>query len=194
MLQHQASQVAVEICDDFAESMHWQTYLATIRRDGSWWKGDLNVDLLTPFSSHIATGWCDLFARDFFSSLQSETLRLISAVSNEVTESVPDYLQARAKQQVEAIIHSYVEKKRHTAFQLAAKDLTEGLKEAANSIEEQLDNALSEVARTVEKNMSVLWDGPVLVGDGEDVVGPRMRMIGVLDRIISEIDARAATP
>ncbi len=71
-----------------------------IRRDGSWWKGDLNVELLTPFSSHIATGWCELFAKDFFTSFQSEALHAVSAVANDVTESVPDYLAGRAMQQV----------------------------------------------------------------------------------------------
>ena len=49
----------------------------------------------------------------------------------------------------QAIINKYVDEKRTTVFQVAADDLTGGLKQAANSIGEQLDDALAEIARTV---------------------------------------------
>ena len=207
-------------------------HFVAIRHDGRWRKGNLNAELLTPFSSHIATGWCELFAKDFFTSLQSEALRAVSSVAEEVVETVPDYLKGRAKCQVkvclteahaalediipmvqravqnhrkeisrrlaprieaemldgydlakveqgpgcvarqkvcdvklfnflralnarirtsmsQAVIHKYVDEKRITVFQVAANDLTGGLKQAANSIGEQLDSALAEVARTV---------------------------------------------
>ncbi len=41
--------------------------------------------------------------------------------------------------------------------------------------------------------MSVLWEGPVLLdGDGDDGVALRMRMIGVLNGVISDINSRTA--
>lgn len=52
----QASAVAVDTTKDFANSMHWATFRATLRRGGSF-RRDLNAELCLPMTRTIANRW-----------------------------------------------------------------------------------------------------------------------------------------
>lgn len=45
--------------------MHWQTYRATLRRNGTW-KRDLNLELVNPFTRMLASSWARVFEQDLF--------------------------------------------------------------------------------------------------------------------------------
>ncbi|KAI0723405.1 hypothetical protein C8Q76DRAFT_783295 [Earliella scabrosa] len=93
-----ATQTAVTITDNFGNSMPWQTYRATLRRDGCW-RRDLNGELIQPFAQHIAGSWRQLFERDFFSSFETDAVETVLALVSDVVQSVPPYLRVRAEEQ-----------------------------------------------------------------------------------------------
>ncbi|RDX53114.1 hypothetical protein OH76DRAFT_1480146 [Lentinus brumalis] len=239
-----AAQRAVQIADEFAASMAWQSFRATLRRDGSY-KRDLNAELTIPFSAHIAESYCELFRKDFFTTLEDEALETIESLIQNFVDFVPAYLRVRAKSQGEicmaqaraslgnivpsvdralkdyqpligrkltphvqaqlvdgyrlamqetgpgsvkrqkTVVHDYVNSKKDAAFKGAAEVLTTGLHEAALSVEERLNNDLAEVSRIMEKNLAVLWEGPV---DGEDQIAARLDILSLLDEISGQLD------
>ena len=73
-----------------------------MRRDGAWNKRDLNVELIAPFSGHIATSWCELFQTDFFGSFEDDVMTTVAELMKEIAASVPPYLQAHAKKHGDA--------------------------------------------------------------------------------------------
>ncbi|KAK0490958.1 hypothetical protein IW261DRAFT_1434849 [Armillaria novae-zelandiae] len=96
----QASAAAVSTSDEFASSMHWGTYRATLRRHGSF-RRDLNVELLTPFTKNIATSWGKLFETDLFDSFKRATLQKIQKLLIDVENSAAPGLKDRTKIQGE---------------------------------------------------------------------------------------------
>ncbi|THG94658.1 hypothetical protein EW026_g6853 [Hermanssonia centrifuga] len=95
-----AAAAALETSDNFAASMHWGTYRATLRRHGSW-RQDLNVELSNPFTRQIASSWSKVFEADLFSGFEKATKEAIKKVLKEVEESAALGLKERAKGQAE---------------------------------------------------------------------------------------------
>ncbi|KAG2047441.1 hypothetical protein BDR06DRAFT_985189 [Suillus hirtellus] len=91
-----AAQGAVQCVDEFAESMHWNTYRATLRRHGSWHR-DLNVELLTPFTRNIASSWSALFESDLFTPLSSAVTECVKKLLADVEVSAAAELKERAR-------------------------------------------------------------------------------------------------
>ncbi|KAK0191014.1 hypothetical protein F5146DRAFT_1196144 [Armillaria mellea] len=96
----QASAAAVSTSYEFASSMHWGTYRATLRRHGSF-RRDLNVELLAPFTKNIAASWGKLFETDLFDSFQRATLQTIQRLLMDVENSAAPGLKDRTKIQGE---------------------------------------------------------------------------------------------
>ncbi|OCH93606.1 hypothetical protein OBBRIDRAFT_790131 [Obba rivulosa] len=117
-----AANVAVEISDKFAASMHWASYRATLRRHGSWYE-DLNVELTNPFMRNIASTWSQIFESDLFASVETSTLTTIETLVGEVEASVTDSLKDCARAQAEICAeHARVALKR--TLQLVQKTIT----------------------------------------------------------------------
>jgi hypothetical protein len=111
-----AKLAAVQTSDNFAASMHWQSYrageyfhrvrfflhrlthLSALRRYGEW-RGDLNADLIGPMAREIAASWARLFDSDLFAStLQAERAE-ITRLLQEIEASAPPELKARCHAQ-----------------------------------------------------------------------------------------------
>ncbi|KAG2118858.1 uncharacterized protein F5147DRAFT_757285 [Suillus discolor] len=90
-----AAQGAVQCVDRFAQSMHWNTYRATLRRHGSWHR-DLNVELLTPFTRNIASSWSTLFESDLFTPLSSAVTECVKKLLADVEVSAAAELKEHA--------------------------------------------------------------------------------------------------
>ncbi|TFK83640.1 hypothetical protein K466DRAFT_528541 [Polyporus arcularius HHB13444] len=95
-----AASAAVETSDQFAASMHWATYRATLRRHGMW-RQDLNVDLSNPFTRQIASSWSRVFESDLFASFEQATMDVIKQLIADVEASAAPGLKDRAKGQGE---------------------------------------------------------------------------------------------
>ncbi|KAF8310147.1 hypothetical protein DL93DRAFT_2062306 [Clavulina sp. PMI_390] len=95
-----AAASAVEVSDNIAGSMHWATYRATLRRNGSH-RIDINEELATPMSKGIASSWGKVFESDLFASFQNAANSAITVVLNEVQSKCPVGLQERAGMQAE---------------------------------------------------------------------------------------------
>ncbi|EUC63310.1 GTPase SLIP-GC protein, partial [Rhizoctonia solani AG-3 Rhs1AP] len=93
-----ARQSAVEISDNFASSMHWQSYRAALRRNGEW-KGDLNADLVGPMTREIAASWARVFDSDLFAPTVRAERQEITNLLKEVQASAPPDLSARCEAQ-----------------------------------------------------------------------------------------------
>ncbi|KAG0709554.1 hypothetical protein DFH29DRAFT_792939, partial [Suillus ampliporus] len=93
-----AAESAVQHVDEFAGSMHWATYRATLRRLGSW-RRDLNVELLTPFTRNIASSWSTLFESDLFASLSTGITLCINTLLADVEASAAAGLKDRVHAQ-----------------------------------------------------------------------------------------------
>ncbi|KAG2348817.1 hypothetical protein BDR05DRAFT_873352 [Suillus weaverae] len=93
-----AAEGAVQHVDEFAGSMHWATYRATLRRHGSW-RRDLNVELVTPFTRNIASSWSMLFESDLFASLSDAIMTCINKLITDVEASAAAGLKDRVHAQ-----------------------------------------------------------------------------------------------
>ncbi|KAF8165415.1 Dynamin family-domain-containing protein [Crassisporium funariophilum] len=95
-----AAEAAIPTVEEFAASMHWGTYRATLRRHGSW-RRDLNVELINPFTRNIAHSWSKVFESDLFAPFKVSTLATIDSLVKEVEESAAVGLKERARVQGE---------------------------------------------------------------------------------------------
>ncbi|CAE6439062.1 unnamed protein product [Rhizoctonia solani] len=93
-----ASQLAVETSDNFAGSMHWQSYRAALRRNGEW-RGDLNADLVGPMTREIAASWARVFDSDLFAPTVRAQRQEIINLLKEVQASAPPGVGARCEAQ-----------------------------------------------------------------------------------------------
>ncbi|KAF6762688.1 hypothetical protein DFP72DRAFT_876603 [Ephemerocybe angulata] len=98
-----ASKAAVPLHDEFASSMHWGTYRATLRRHGSW-RRDFNVELIAPFTKSIAHSWSQLFESDLFAPFDAAINAAIKNLLQEFEESSAPGLKDRVKLQGEACL------------------------------------------------------------------------------------------
>ncbi|KAF7301325.1 hypothetical protein MIND_00697600 [Mycena indigotica] len=95
-----AAEAAVITSDDFASSMHWASYRATLRRHGEY-RRDLNVELVNPFTRNIAQAWQQVFEADVFTPLLNSILERVSNLVKDVEKSAASGLKDYAKSQGE---------------------------------------------------------------------------------------------
>ncbi|KDQ17601.1 hypothetical protein BOTBODRAFT_64068 [Botryobasidium botryosum FD-172 SS1] len=97
----QAASIAGETYDAFAESMHWVTFRATLRRNGSW-RRDLNEELAAPMNTFIASSWARVFEANLFSSFETKAAETIVTLLEEFQASCPASIQYKAHIQIQA--------------------------------------------------------------------------------------------
>ncbi|KAJ7781316.1 hypothetical protein B0H16DRAFT_1671621 [Mycena metata] len=138
-----AAESAVPTSDDFAVSMHWASYRATLRRNGEY-RRDLNVELVNPFTRNIAQKWQQVFEADVFSPLLSSTLDCINKLVSDVERSAVDGLKDRSRIQGESC--------------LASARVT--LDQTVETVKETLQNEQKEVSRSLAPHVQgQLLDG-----------------------------------
>ncbi|KAK1224421.1 hypothetical protein PQX77_012717 [Marasmius sp. AFHP31] len=98
-----AASSAVATVDEFAGSMHWATYRATLRRHGCF-RRDLNVELLAPFTRNIASAWSKVFESDLFGPFEASAIKAINSLLHDVEESAALGLKDRVKIQGETCV------------------------------------------------------------------------------------------
>ncbi|KAF9006452.1 hypothetical protein BDQ17DRAFT_284172 [Cyathus striatus] len=95
-----AADAALITTDDFASSMHWATYRATLRRHGTW-RRDFNVELVIPFTRNIAHSWGKVFESDLFAPFEASVISSIESLLKDIEESAASGLKDRAHMQAE---------------------------------------------------------------------------------------------
>ncbi|KAJ7179922.1 hypothetical protein C8R43DRAFT_870220 [Mycena crocata] len=138
-----AAEVAVTTSDEFASSMHWGSYRATLRRNGDY-RRDLNVELVNPFTRNIAQAWQQVFEADIFSSLLSSTTACVNKLVDDVERSAAPGLKDRAKLQGESCL----------------EEARVALDKTVQTVKETLNNEQKEVSRCLAPNVQEqLLDG-----------------------------------
>ncbi|KAG5637833.1 hypothetical protein H0H81_003038 [Sphagnurus paluster] len=125
-----AAAAAVPTSDEFAGSMHWGTYRATLRRHGSW-RRDLNVELITPFTRNIAHSWSKVFESDLFGPFEAASLASINKLLKDVEDSAAQGLKDRTKLQGEQCL----------------EEARVALKKTMDVVRETMNNEQKEVSR-----------------------------------------------
>ncbi|KAG1755777.1 hypothetical protein EDB19DRAFT_1956649 [Suillus lakei] len=137
-----AAEGAVQHVDEFAGSMHWATYRATLRRHGSW-RRDLNVELVTPFTRNIASSWSTLFESDLFASLSDA----ITVCINELITDVEASAAAGLKDRVHAQGSVSQEEARHAleqTMEVVKEALVKEQKEISRCLAPHVQNELTD--------------------------------------------------
>ncbi|KAG1770052.1 hypothetical protein EDD22DRAFT_992948 [Suillus occidentalis] len=179
---------AVQHVDEFAGSMHWGTYRATLRHHGSWVQ-DLNVELATPFTQNIALSWLTLFKSDLFTSLSDAITtcisKLITDVENSTVPGLKDCVHAQSLVSQEEVRHALGqtmdvvkealgrEQKEisHCLAPYVQNELMDGYDLAAvfhnyiDSHKHDVFNGRAEVLMRIEVSLAVLWEGTQDVPD-----------------------------
>ncbi|KAG2135905.1 uncharacterized protein EDB93DRAFT_1303704 [Suillus bovinus] len=125
-----AAEGAVQHVDEFAGSMHWMTYRATLRRHGSW-RRDLNVGLVTPFTRNIASSWSTLFESDLFASLSGAIMACINKLIADVEASAAAGLKDRV----------------HAQSSVSQEEARHGLAQTMEVVKEALGKEQKEISR-----------------------------------------------
>ncbi|KAH7922469.1 hypothetical protein BV22DRAFT_1106623 [Leucogyrophana mollusca] len=128
-----AAEGAVQLVDDFAASMHWGTYRATLRRHGSW-RRDMNVELLAPFTRNIASSWSKIFEGDLFASLSAKVMGSINRLLKDVEDSAAAGLKDRTKHQGEVSLDE---------ARVALKKTVEVIRETLNTEQKEVSRCLA---------------------------------------------------
>ncbi|KAJ7228734.1 hypothetical protein GGX14DRAFT_414563 [Mycena pura] len=128
-----AADAAVSTSDDFASSMHWASYRATLRRNGEY-RRDLNVELVSPFTRNIAQTWHHVFEADVFSSLLSSITACIDSLINDVEKSAAPGLKDRTKLQGENCLES---------ARVALKQTVETVKDTLHTEQKEVSRSLA---------------------------------------------------
>ncbi|KDQ17600.1 hypothetical protein BOTBODRAFT_29776 [Botryobasidium botryosum FD-172 SS1] len=97
----EAANSAIKTYDAFADSMHWRTFRATLRRDGAW-NRDLNEELVAPMTTPIASSWARIFKTNFFSSFTTKATETIEKLFDDFEASCPAALRDKARSQCQA--------------------------------------------------------------------------------------------
>ncbi|KAJ7047442.1 hypothetical protein C8F04DRAFT_7939 [Mycena alexandri] len=138
-----AAESAVPTSDEFAGSMHWGSYRATLRRNGEY-RRDLNVELVNPFTRNIAQKWQQVFEADIFSPLLSSTLDCINKLVRDVERSAVAGLKDRSRIQGESCLES----------------ARVALDETVETVKQTLQNEQKEVSRSLAPHVQgQLLDG-----------------------------------
>ncbi|QRW06436.1 GTPase SLIP-GC protein [Ceratobasidium sp. AG-Ba] len=83
---------ALQTSDEFAASMHWASYRATLRRNGEY-RSDLNAELIAPMTREIASSWAQVFDSDLDCKLLKE-----------IEETAPAGLKDRCRLQAQTTL------------------------------------------------------------------------------------------
>ncbi|KAJ7276327.1 hypothetical protein B0H12DRAFT_1084814 [Mycena haematopus] len=138
-----AADAAVSTSDDFASSMHWASYRATLRRNGEY-RRDLNVELVNPFTRNIAQTWQKTFEADIFSPLLDSIVDCINKLVGDIERSAAPGLKDRTKLQGESCLES----------------ARVALDKAIETVKETLNNEQKEVSRCLAPHVQdQLTDG-----------------------------------
>ncbi|KAI0721893.1 hypothetical protein C8T65DRAFT_825464 [Cerioporus squamosus] len=130
------------------------------------------------FTKVINNSSCDLqdtFEEYLGDKCDEGEVRLINGYRLAMQEKGPGSVKRQ-----KTVVHDYVDSKKDTAFKGAAEVLTTGLHEAGVSVEEHLNNDFAKLSMTMERNMAVLWDGPV---SGEDQIAAHLEILDLLHEI-----------
>ncbi|KAJ6539274.1 hypothetical protein B0H19DRAFT_1178148 [Mycena capillaripes] len=133
-----AAAVAVSTSDEFAASMHWGSYRATLRRNGEY-RRDLNVELVTPFTKNIASKWQEVFEADIFSPLLASTTDCINKLVADVERSAAPGLKDRARVQSEKCLES---------ARVALDQTVQTVKETLNTEQKEVSRSLAPHVRS----------------------------------------------
>ncbi|KAG5716551.1 GTPase SLIP-GC [Termitomyces sp. T112] len=125
-----AAAAAVTTTDEFAASMHWVTYRATLRRHGSW-RRDLNVELIMPFTRNIAQSWGKIFESDLFGPFEAASISSINKLIQDIENSAARGLKDRSRMQGE----------------LCLEEARVALKKTMEVVRETMNNEQKEVSR-----------------------------------------------
>ncbi|KAG9082296.1 hypothetical protein FRC06_005133, partial [Ceratobasidium sp. 370] len=98
-----AKKAAVETSDTLADSMHWGTYRATLRRHGEY-KRDLNAELVAPMTREIASSWTQVFESDLFTPVKSAARTEVVKLLKEIEDSAPAGLKDRCRAQAQVTL------------------------------------------------------------------------------------------
>ncbi|TDL29353.1 hypothetical protein BD410DRAFT_18164 [Rickenella mellea] len=138
-----AERTAVVTSDTFAASMHWGTYRATLRRNGSW-RRDLNEELIAPMTRNIASSWAMVFEADLFANFEASAIQAIVDLLHRIEESCPMALVDRAKGQGE----------------LCLEEAKEAFKKTLDIVRETMNTEQKEVSRCLAPHVQgQLTDG-----------------------------------
>ncbi|KAJ7498992.1 hypothetical protein FB451DRAFT_1347396 [Mycena latifolia] len=164
-----AAGAAVATSDDFAGSMHWASYRATLRRNGEY-RRDLNVELVNPFTRNIAQKWQEVFEADVFAPLLSSTVACINQLVNDVERTAASGLKDRAKVQGESCLN----------------EARVALDKTVETVKETLNNEQKEVSRSLAPHVQgQLLDG-YLSAMGETGIGSVKRQKDSFHSYISD--------
>ncbi|KAI0056842.1 hypothetical protein BV25DRAFT_1813365, partial [Artomyces pyxidatus] len=83
-----ASDGSLQFLDDFAQSMHWTSFRATVRRNGIF-KRDLNDEIASPIVEGATAAWTKLFSKDMFVTFELEILGAIDGLLHKIKTSSP---------------------------------------------------------------------------------------------------------
>ncbi|KAF7331910.1 hypothetical protein MKEN_00071300 [Mycena kentingensis (nom. inval.)] len=100
-----AAEAALVTSDEFASSMHWASYRATLRRNGDF-RRNLNEELVGPFTRNIAQAWQAVFEADVFKPLLEAISTTISNLVKDVEKSAATGLKERTKRQGDTALES----------------------------------------------------------------------------------------
>jgi hypothetical protein len=119
--------------DEFAGSMHWGTYRATLRRQGEW-RRDLNAELTAPMTRQIASSWAKTFEGDMFAAFERTTEEVVQRVITEVEASAPPGLKDRVRLQGVSALEE---------ARLALQNSIGGVKRAMDSEQKEISRCLA---------------------------------------------------
>ncbi|QRV77492.1 GTPase SLIP-GC protein [Ceratobasidium sp. AG-Ba] len=94
---------ALQTSDEFAASMHWASYRATLRRNGEY-RSDLNAELIAPMTREIASSWAQVFDSDLFAPMERAEKAEIVKLLKEIEETAPAGLKDRCRLQAQTTL------------------------------------------------------------------------------------------
>ncbi|KAF9452482.1 hypothetical protein P691DRAFT_697145, partial [Macrolepiota fuliginosa MF-IS2] len=238
-----AADAAVSTSDEFASSMHWGTYRATLRRHGTW-RRDLNAELTLPFTRNIANSWGKVFESDLFAPFEAAVTSTINKLLEEIEDTAAAGLKDRTRRQGDLcleearvalrqiieivretlareqkevsrcmaphvqiqlldgydrameergrgsvarqkdVFRQYVNDQKNEMFEGGAQVIMDRLVAIANAIGEDLETALEELAKKIEVNISVLWEG---ARDEPGQVKARQEVLDCVSAVLHQI-------
>ncbi|KAG6872791.1 hypothetical protein C0995_006520 [Termitomyces sp. Mi166 len=133
-----AAAAAVTTTDEFAASMHWVTYRATLRHRGSW-RRDLNMELITPFTRNIAHSWSKVFESDLFGPFEAASISSINKLLKDVEDSAAQGLKYRTRMQGEQCLEE---------ARVALKKTMEVVRETMNNEQKEVSRCMAPHVQT----------------------------------------------
>ncbi|KAG8740113.1 hypothetical protein FRC10_004742 [Ceratobasidium sp. 414] len=128
-----AKDAAIETSDKLADSMHWGTYRATLRRDGEHLK-DVNAELVAPMTREIASSWAQVFESDLFTPMEAAARTEITQLLKDIEDSVPAGLKDRCKTRTQATLKE---------VQVVTANILQNIKTAMTNEQKEISRCLT---------------------------------------------------